>query len=146
MPRAIIVYGSTTGSTEMLAGYVAKGMNEAGVDVTVLNVTDVDAEELLDYDIIFLGSSTWGEGELQEDFIGFYEDMEGMSLKGKKAAAFGPGDSSYDMFCEAVNLLEDRLHACGAKIVTPGLKIDGDVIAAEKAAEAWGKQVAAVTA
>jgi len=99
MPRAIIVYGSTTGSTELLAGYVAKGMNEAGVDVTVLNVTDVDVEELLDYDIIFLGSSTWGEGELQDDFIGFYDDMEGLSLQGKKAAAFGPGDGQQGRRC-----------------------------------------------
>lgn len=144
MPRAIIAYGSTTGNTELLAGYIAQGLHEAGVDVTVLSITEVDVEELLDYDLIFLGSSTWGEGELQEDMISFYDDMEGLSLRGKKAAAFGPGDSSYDMFCEAVNLLEDRLRLCGAKIISQPLKIDGDVIAAEDAAKAWGRQAATV--
>lgn len=146
MPRAIIVYGSTTGNTELLAGYVAQGMHDVGTDVTVMNVADVDVEELLDYDIVLLGSSTWGEGELQDDFVGFYDDMEGLSLQGKKAAAFGPGDSSYDMFCEAVNLLEDRLRQCGAKIVSQPLKIDGDVVAAEDAVKTWARQAATVTA
>lgn len=142
MPRAIIAYGSTTGNTELLAGYIAQGLREAKMDVTVLNVTEVDAGELLDYDFIFLGSSTWGEGDLQDDMIGFYDDLEGLSLREKKAAAFGPGDSSYDMFCEAVNLLEDRLRECGAKIISQPLKVDGDVAAAEDAARQWGRQAA----
>ena len=144
MSRAIIAYGSTTGNTELLAGYIAQGLHEMRVDVTVLSVAELDVEDLLDYDLIFLGSSTWGEGELQEDMIGFYEDMEGLLLQGKKAAAFGPGDSSYDMFCEAVNLLEDRLRQCGAKVISQPLKVDGDVIAAEEAAKEWGKQAATV--
>lgn len=142
MSRAIIVYGSTTGSTELLAGYVAQGMHEAGDDVTVLNVADVDVSELIDYDTILLGSSTWGDGELQDDFIGFYDDMEGLSLLGKRAAAFGPGDSSYPQFCLAVDVLEDRLRECRATIIAPALKIDGDVVAAEKQVIEWGKQAA----
>ena len=144
MADAVIVYGSTTGNTEQLAGYIADGMKEAGASVTVRNVTDMDADGLLKYDILVLGSSTWGEGELQDDFISFYDEMEGVSLDGKKAAAFGPGDSSYDMFCEAVNLIENRLKECGADVMTPSLKVDGDVEAAEDQARQWGKHLAAV--
>lgn len=145
MRRAIIVYGSTTGSTEMLASYIGEGVKESGLDVTIRNVVDVNPDDLLAYDIILLGSSTWGEGDLQDDFVPFYEQMDDLSLAGKKAAAFGPGDSSYDMFCEAVNLLEEQLKDCGAKIIAPGLKIDGDVIAAEEAAQEWGRQAATVS-
>jgi len=144
MPKAIIVYGSTTGNTELLAGYISEGIKEAGIDATVRNVTDVDAQDLTNYDLVLLGSSTWGEGELQGDFIYFYDQMEGLSLEGKKGAAFGPGDSAYDMFCEAVNLLEARLKDCGAEIIAPGLKIDGDVDASEDKAKQWGKQAASV--
>jgi len=144
MQRAIIIYGSTTGNTELLAGYIADGIKEAGMDVTIRDVVDVSVEDMQGYDVIFLGSSTWGEGDLQDDFVPFYEAMDGISLSGKKGAAFGPGDASYDLFCEAVNLLEDRLRECDAAIIAPGLKIDGDVVAAEKAAAEWGRQ--AVTA
>lgn len=140
MRRAIIVYGSTTGNTELLAGYIGDGIREAGTEVTIRNVVDCSVEDLQHYDIIFLGSSTWGEGDLQDDFIGFYEAMEGVSLSGRKAATFGPGDASYDMFCEAVDMLEDRLRECGAAIIAPSLKIDGDVVASDKAAHEWGKQ------
>ena len=37
--------------------------------------------------------------------------MANISLKGKKAAVFGPGDKKNhpDTFCKAVDLLEDRL-------------------------------------
>ena len=142
MLKAIIVYGSTTGNTELLASYIGQGINKAGVNVTVRDVTDVDAEELVNYDIILLGSSTWGEGELQDDFLAFYNDMDQITLRGKKAAAFGPGDSSYELFCEAVNLIEAQLRDCGATIIADGLKIDGDVINAEKEAIEWGKRVA----
>jgi flavodoxin I len=142
MQRAIIIYGSTTGNTELLAGYIGDGVKEAGLDVTIRNVINVSVEDMLGYDVIFLGSSTWGEGDLQDDFVPFYEAMDGFSLSGKKAAAFGPGDGSYDLFCEAVDMLEDRLRDCGVAIIAPGLKIDGDVVAAEKAAAEWGKQAA----
>jgi len=53
--------------------------------------------------------------------------MSKISLEGKKAAVFGPGDSgSYpDTFCQAVDILEDTLNKCGAKIVVEGFKVDG---------------------
>ncbi len=142
MPKALIVYGSTTGSTEMLAGHIADAMKSEGIDVRIGDVADTDVDDLLNYETILLGSSTWGEGELQDDFISFYEDMEGLGLRGKRAAAFGCGDSTYGHFCEAVDLLEKRLRACGAQMIAPGLKIDGDVTEAEADVEEWARQIA----
>ena len=66
--------------------------------------------------------------------------MEGVELKGKKAAVFGPGDSSYSLFCEAVDILEKRLKECGAEIIIDSLKIDGDGDLHLKEAEAWGEK------
>lgn len=144
MTKGIIIFGSTTGNTELLANYIAEGMREAGVDVTVKNVVDSDVLDLYEYDIIILGSSTWGEGELQDDFIDFYDELEGMFLGGKKGAAFGPGDSSYESFCGAVDLLETRLRECGAEIIAPCLKVDGDVEPARSRVVKWAKQLASV--
>ena len=144
MAKVIVIYGTTTGNTETLAEGVVSGLKKGGVEVTVKNVTGANVDELTGYDLIVLGSSTWGEGELQDDFIGFHEAMDKISLAGKKAAAFGPGDSSMypDTFCSAVEILEEKLKKCGAQLVIEGLKIDGEVQPAMKQAEEWGEKIA----
>ena len=144
MAKVILVYGSTTGNTEVLSEHVAAGLKQAGADVTVKNVTDAGVDELIDYDAIVFGCSTWGDGELQEDFIDFHDEMDGILLEGKKAAVFGPGDSDGypDTFCDAVDILEGRLENCGTVIVAESFKVDGDVEPAFEDAEAWASKVA----
>ncbi len=143
MTRIILVYGSTMGNTEILAGSVVEGLESGNVEVTVRNVTEVEPEELTNYDMVILGCSTWGEGELQDDFIEFYDRMEEISLKGKKSAVFGPGDSEIypDSFCKAVDILEEILIKCEAKIIVESLKVDGEVEPAFGDAEAWGLKI-----
>jgi len=144
MAKIILVFGSTSGNTEDLTESVVDGLKSGGAEVTVKNVTDASVNELKDYDAIVFGCPTYGDGELQDDFIDFSAAMSNISLEGKKAAVFGPGDSgSYpDTFCQAVDILEDMLKKYGAKIVVDGLKVDGDVIAAIVDAETWGSEVA----
>ena len=144
MAKTILIYGSTTGNTEELSGRVAAGLEQGGADVTVKDVADTGVAELASYDAIVFGCSTWGDGELQDDFIDFHADLDGTSLNGKKAAVFGPGDSDDypDTFCDAVDILEDALKGCGADIVAENLKVDGDVEPAFGDAKAWGTKVA----
>jgi flavodoxin I len=141
MEKAIVVYGSTTGNTEQMASWITEML--AGLDyvVAMKNVTDASPGELADYDLILLGSSTWGEGELQEDFEPFYEQMDDIGLKGKKAAVFGPGDSSYELFCKAVDMLEEKLSELEAEVVVEGLKVDGDVGLVKDEIRDWAKEV-----
>ena len=144
MANVILVFGSTTGNTEMLAEHVAAGLEEGMASVTVKNVTEASVDELADNDAIVFGCSTWGEGDLQDDFVDFHEAMDGVSLEGKKAAVFGPGDSEEyaDSFCVAVDMLEETLKKCGAEIVVEGFKVDGEVEPTFADAEAWGLKVA----
>ncbi len=143
MAKAILVYGSMTGNTEILSKSVEEGLKSSNVEVVVKNVEHAGVEELKDYDVIIFGCSTWGEGELQDDFIAFEEEMGKISLNGKKAAVFGPGDIEIypDTFCEAVNILEKRLRNCGAEIVIDSLKIDGDVEPKCEEAKEWGRKI-----
>lgn len=142
MAKAIIVFGSTMGNTEQLADEAKQGLEQGGVEVVKKNVTDASVQELNDYDLILLGSSTWGDGELQDDFVDFYEKMKDINLEGKKAGAFGPGDSSYPQFCKAVDLLEEKLKECGAQIVSESFKVDGDVNSKSADAQDWAKNIA----
>ena len=151
MAKTILIYGSTTGNTESLSESVLEGLKKGNVDVTIKNVTEINVNKLANYDLIVLGCSTWGTEPdqedvemLQQDFQKFYNEMDNISLKGKKAAVFGPGDQEGypDSFCKAVDILEDRLTECGAQIVAEGFKVDGDVETAMVDAEVWGLDVA----
>jgi len=141
MGKAVVIYGSTTGNTETLSKYVGEGLKASGVEVMVKNVTESGPEELKDYDVIVLGCSTWGDGELQDDFVSFEEEMRKIRLNGKKGAVFGCGDSMYPQFCKAVDILEERLKSCGAEIIMDSLKIDGDIQPQLEKAEDWGKNL-----
>lgn len=131
MSTALIIYGSTTGNTEFTAETIESYLADKGAyEVTVKNVSDTSVSELDDaYDLYLLGCSTWGEDEieLQEDFESFYEDLNGdLNLSGKKFAVFGCGDSSYEYFCGAVDVIEERVEKLGASLVTESLRIDGE--------------------
>ena len=66
-----------------------------------------------------MGSSTWGCGELQDDWYSFLDALKAKDLAGKKVAIFGCGDSgSYpDTFCDAVGLIYDGLQDTGCTFV-----------------------------
>ena len=139
MNKAIIIYGSTTGNTEIAAKWVKKALSSVGADVDLFNVTDIKPESAGAYDLVILGSSTWGQGELQDDFLSFYDGMTAAVLDGKKLAAFGCGDSDMfpDDFCRAVDMIVDKAKACGAQIIAEPFKIDGDVDGYESNIAKW---------
>ena len=129
MENILIVYGSTTGNTEEVANVLLKYLQEQGHKVKVENADSVSSENLAkDYSVVIFGCSTWGsdEIELQDDFIPLYDGMSEMGLSGKKIAVFGCGDSSYEFFCGAVDVIEKRAEENGGKIITGAYKIDGD--------------------
>ncbi len=146
MAKALIVYGSTTGNTEAVANQIGEVMSGKGVDVTVKNVTDVSVGELGgEYDVTLLGSSTWGDSEIefQEDFQEFFDDeIDKAELKDKKVAIFGCGDSSYEFFCGAVDQLEEKMKSLGANTINVSLKIDGDPGDVSGEIDEWAEEIA----
>lgn len=145
MMRALIVYGSTTGNTQTTGEMIGDVLEGKGWDIVMKSVDETAIEELAwDYDLVLLGSSTWGDDEIemQEDFAEFYEKMDQGSLDGKKVAAFGCGDSSFTHFCGAVDLIEEKVEDLGGKLVMESLKIDGDPNDADDDIRDWAAAVA----
>ncbi|RKD21871.1 flavodoxin [Ammoniphilus oxalaticus] len=130
MPKLLIVYASLSGNTEEIASVIAAGIHEDGFEVDMKEVESVTPEELLEYDGILLGSYTWGDGELPDEYIEFYEGLDALDLSEKKAAVFGSGDTSYEHFCGGVDVLEEKLTELGAELTLEGLRVefapDGD--------------------
>jgi len=125
MSKMIMIYASMTGNTEEMANAIAEGIQESGKEVEIIDIFDnPSASILMDYEGILLGSYTWGEGDLPDEFLDFYEEMDQLDLSGKKAFVFGSGDTVYDDFAGAVDRLIEKLQERGAEVVLEGLKVD----------------------
>ena len=117
MGKTAIIYGSTTGTTEDSAGRIASKLNIAQGDI--YEISKVTADTVAGYDTLLLGSSTWGSGDLQDDWYDGIETLKGADLAGKKIALFGCGDSSSysDTFCSALGTIYNDLKDSGATFV-----------------------------
>ena len=108
-----IIYGSTTGNTRQAAEKIGAIFSQA----EVLSVADVNSFE--DYDVMILGSSTWGLGDLQDEWDSAIGKLEASSLIGKKVALFGLGDQlGYpDTFVDAIGKLGHAAQVAGANLI-----------------------------
>lgn len=115
MKTTVIIYGTSTGTCEDLAGRIGAKL---GVD-NVINVTDLDASVLADNENLILGTSTWGAGEMQDDWYDGIKTLKGADLSSKTVALFGCGDSeSYpDTFVGGMAELYNAVKAAGAKVI-----------------------------
>lgn len=141
MKKATIIFGSTTGNTEIVADKIAE--NLAGYETQVVYVTDAKDDALVQgADLVIYGCSTMGLGELQEDFQPYYDNrMTAALLKGKDVAVFGLGDKENyeDYFCWSADLLSKKVKECGANLVCEPLKVDGEPDDNEAAVVTWAK-------
>lgn len=114
MAKTIVVYGSTTGTCENIANTIG---TKLGADV--INVTDLSADQIAEADLLVIGTSTWGAGELQDDWYDGINVLKGTDLSGKKVAVFGCGDSAgySDTFCGGMKELYDAAKGAGATMV-----------------------------
>ena len=112
-----IFYGSTLGTTEAVATQIGEKLGVGAADIH--NVADSDPSAVQAYDTLLLGSSTWGSGELQDDWCNFIDRLKEIDLSGKTVALFGCGDSAgySDTFCDAIGLLHDSLAASGCRFI-----------------------------
>jgi flavodoxin I len=114
MSKIGIFYGSTTGNTEAAAEEIG-----GQLDAKVHDIGNTAYTEMNEYDVLILGSSTWGMGEIQDDWEDVLDDLESLDLTGKKVALFGTGDSAgfEDTFCDAIGILYETLLGTGAQFI-----------------------------
>lgn len=113
MSKIGIFYGSATGETKEVAHEIAKAMGVSETDIH--NVAESAPSDVASYDVLLLGSSTWGSGDLEEDWYDFIDGLEALDLKNKIVALFGCGDETMsDTFGGALGVIYDRLQKTGA--------------------------------
>lgn len=127
MGKILLVYATMSGNTEAMADLIEKGLQEAEVEADRFEAMDIDNAQLFnDYDYIIIGSYTWGDGDLPDEFLDLAEDMDEIDFSGKTCAVFGSGDTAYEFFCGAVDTLEAKIKERGGEIVLPSVKIENN--------------------
>lgn len=122
--KVMIAYTSMTGNTEMMAAAIAEGIKGEGIEVEVKDLFNVFPDDLVQYDGLLFGSYTYGEGELPDEVIDFYEELNTVDLSHVKSAVFGSCSSDYPHYGRAVDLLIEKLKECGSELIAEPLKID----------------------
>ena len=115
MKKTVIIYGSSTGTCEDLATRIGAKL---GVD-NIINVTDLDNNVIANNDNLILGTSTWGAGEVQDDWYDGIRTLKSTGLGGKTVALFGCGDSvSYsDTFVGGMAEIYNAANEAGADVI-----------------------------
>lgn len=109
-----VIYGSTTGNTEAAAEKIAAALG--GADV--LSASDAASADLGKYEVLVFGTSTWGIGDLQDDWEDNIGLLDNIDYSGKTVGIFGLGDQEGypDSFVDGMAALKNRITAAGGKV------------------------------
>lgn len=116
-----IVYYSGTGNTKAMAEYIKEGIESVGKEVELMEVESATANDLVNEEIIILGSPACGAEELEDSYMEpFIEELKD-HVNGKKVALFGSyswGDGEF------MRLWQDRMAGYGAELIAQGLIVN----------------------
>lgn len=110
--KTAIFYGSTTGTTEMVAGKVGELLG-----AEVLSATEIDRVE--EYDFVIFATSTWGMGDLQDDWYEALDKLKTKNISGKKVGLIGIGDQFGfgDTFVDGIGTIYEEIKDMGINLV-----------------------------
>ncbi|MCH9814745.1 MAG: flavodoxin [Epsilonproteobacteria bacterium] len=119
-----IFYGSNGGATERVAEIIKSKLD---VEVEMHDIANAKAEDFQTYTELIIGTSTWGEGDLQDDWEDFEDDFKEVDFAGKTVAFFGLGDQDGypDNYLDAMGTLYKYAVDKGANVVGNGWSTEG---------------------
>jgi sulfite reductase (NADPH) flavoprotein alpha-component len=135
--KILILYGTETGNSELLAMDAEKLANDLEFDVTVNGMDEITLSDIQDNGNVLIVCSTWGDGEQPDNAIDLYESVEGSddaSMSGVGFAVLALGDTAFDLFCEAGIQWDNILQEKGGNRISERIDCDVDY---EDDAEAW---------
>lgn len=103
--RTVICYHSYSGNTEEVAEIIRKSLVSAEFSVDTHRIGTSSVPSMQSYDLIFVGTFTWGQGQTPEEVLDFVYEI---GYKPKNVAVFGTGDTQFGgdvLFCKAAEKL-----------------------------------------
>lgn len=110
-----IFYTTSTGNNDEIAEKIASALG----DVEIFNFANTDLAKINDYEKVIIGTSTWGDGELNDDFEDIWDNFKEIDFSNKTVALFGLGDQEgyEDTFCDALGEIYTQVKKAGATII-----------------------------
>ena len=111
-----IFVGSSSGVTQS----VAEQLEDMFEDAELINMEEDydDLDQFDEFEVLLIGSSTWGQGDPQRDWVDPLYEMENEEpdFSGKKVAFFGAGDQDThgEEFVSALGKMKDVFSKLGA--------------------------------
>ncbi|MBS1990656.1 MAG: flavodoxin [Cyanobacteria bacterium SZAS LIN-2] len=120
-----LFYGTMTGNTAIVAEGIQSALAELVDEARCID--RASAEDLRACDFLILGGSTWGDGELTDDWVDFLPQLDNIDFSGKRVALFGLGDQvgyTYN-FVSAMRILYDKVKERGGTIIADRMPTAG---------------------
>ena len=124
-----IIYGSQTGNAEGVAELAAEQATEHGLTPSVFDMDDVDIHQIAAAERLLVVASTYGEGEMTDNAEALWEAISDDAAPRFDKTHFSVcalGDTSYDGFCVAGKLWDERLQALGGQRIADRVDCDVD--------------------
>jgi MioC protein len=127
MNTVAILFGTETGNAEMVADELLTALDPFGFTGEVHSMGDYPVENLCGQ-LVILITSTYGEGDLPDTAIPFFDALKERKpdLSSTRFAAFGLGDSSYDTYNNGISTLIDAVVDLGATQIGETGRHDAD--------------------
>jgi len=103
--KILVCYLSYSGNTKEVAELIEESLVSNGCSVDMYRVGLGVIPDLSLYDIVFIGTFTWGKGDTPEDMKDFVWEV---GYKPDNIVVFGTGDTQFggdDLFCNATSRL-----------------------------------------
>jgi flavodoxin I len=126
MAKVGVFFGTDTGNTRRIAKDISSILGSA-VAAKPVNVRNATVSDLQAYEVLILGTPTYGEGQLPglstgnatESWEEFLPKIAGADFSGKKVAIYGLGNQKGypDEFIDAVFYIAEQFQAAGATLI-----------------------------
>jgi len=122
----LVAWASQTGLAERLAWRTAETLQQAGLPVRLLPVSDLDAQVLADCEQALFVVSTTGEGDAPDHAAGFLRRLldHDLPLAHLRYGLLALGDSSYSRFCAFGRALDGWLRNQQATPLFDAIEVD----------------------
>lgn len=108
--KIAIVYSSVTGNTKELVEEISKECHKKFQHVDMFPIHQFTFSFLDFYDVIVIGTYTWGNGDIPKEMVPLYEALNKKERRRLVTGVVGTGDRFYPHFCGAVDHFKD-IHA-----------------------------------
>ncbi|MEA2029452.1 MAG: flavodoxin domain-containing protein [Campylobacterota bacterium] len=117
------IFVGTAGGTSMKVADALAEVFDIDEDDIINMEDDFDdvEDQMMEYDVLFIGSSTWGQGDVHFSWVDPILEIEDedFDFSGKTVAFFGAGDYKKhgEHFCSALGKLHKTFTGAGAKAI-----------------------------